>query len=192
MIKGEGVMRKSRYVTVLLAGAALAACDESPNPLEGKVFGDVAACTQEADPAACEQGFTAAKQEHSQQAPKFATKEECEAAGYSPCEGATVQTADGSSHSMFMPMMMGFMMGRMLGGGGMMGQGRPGAAPGPGPATTSRPVYGDRNGYLYTGNTAVGRVAPGTTSLSGQTVGARTVSRGGFGASGARYSSGGA
>ena len=179
-------MRKSRYVTVLLAATALAACDE--RPIEGKVYGDVAACTQETDPAACEQAFAAAKEEHTQQAPKFATKEECEAAGYSQCEGATVQTAQGTSHSMFMPMMMGFMMGRMLGGGGMMGPmtNRPGAA------APSRPVYGDRNGYLYAGNSQVGRVAPGTTSLGGQTIAARTVSRGGFGASGARYSGGGA
>ncbi len=44
-----------------------------------------------------------------------------------------------------------------------------------------RPVYGDRNGYLYTGGNQVGRVAPGTTSLPSGTA-VRSVSRGGFGA----------
>jgi len=190
-------MRKSRYVTVLLVGVAataLVACDQSPDPFEGKVFGDIATCTQEEDSAACEQSFAAAKEEHTQQAPKFATKEQCEAAGYSQCEGATVRTADGSSHSMFMPMMMGFMMGRMLGGG--MGGPMTGPATGPGrtgaPAPTSKPVYSDRNGFLYANNSPVGRVAPGTTSLGGQSIAARTTARGGFGASGARYSGGGA
>jgi uncharacterized protein YgiB involved in biofilm formation len=195
-------MRKSRYVSVLLAGAAavtLAGCDESPNPFEGKVFGDVATCSKETDAATCEKAEVAAKEEHAKQAPKFATKEECEAAGFAQCETAEVKSADGGSHSMFMPMMMGFMMGQMMGGN--RGSYMP---PTPGtpqqndsfrtpssPAGASKPVYSDRNGYLYAGNNQVGRVAPGTTSLGGQSIATRMTSRGGFGASGARYSSGG-
>ena len=194
-------MRKSRYVSLLLAGAAastlLAGCDQHDMTKdEGSVYSDAAACTQDADASACTQAFEQAKEEHVKQAPKFTTRAECEAAGYSQCDVAQVRTADGGSTSMFMPMMMGFMMGRML-GGGMGGYGGGNGAPPPTPGQTGqqtagtgaaggvagKPVYGDRNGYLYTGGNQVGRVAPGTTSIPSGTA-VRSVSRGGFGARG--------
>src|SRR5690606_25012222 len=79
-------MRKSRYITLLLAGAAattLAACDQ--NVMTGQdetLYPDMTACTQERDAGECRSGFEAAQAEHAKQAPKFATKEECEAAGF--------------------------------------------------------------------------------------------------------------
>lgn len=181
-------MRKSRYVTLLLAGAAattLVACDQHDMTKgEGSVYSDSAACAKDMDAAACEQGFAQAKEEHTKQAPKFATKEECEAAGFTQCETGQVKTADGTSSSFFMPMMMGYMMGRMMGGPGYSAppQGAPPGAPQQ-TASAGRPVYGDRNGYLYTGGSQVGRVAPGTTSIPSGTA-VRSVSRGGFGARG--------
>jgi len=196
-------MRKSRYISLLLAGAAataLAGCDQ--NVMTGQdetLYPDVAACTQERDAAECNTGFEAAKLEHIKEAPKFATKEECEAAGFQPCEVAQVQTAQGGSSSMFMPMLMGYMMGRSLGGMGGMGQRGPtagappagGAAGAPGAAgPAARPVYSDRNGYLYAGRNAVGRVAPGTTSLGSRAIPMRTAARGGFGGSARSFSGG--
>lgn len=187
-------MRKSRYVTVLLAGVAattLAGCDQHDMTKdEGSVYSDPAACAKDVDAAACKQGFAQAKEEHAKVAPKFATKEECLAAGFTDCEVTEVKTASGGSSSFFMPMMMGYMMGRMM-GGGMGGMGAPNAPPqqtSTGPragaaGAAGRPVYGDRNGYLYTGGQQVGRVAPGTTSLPSGTA-VRSVSRGGFGARG--------
>ncbi|MBY0508739.1 MAG: DUF1190 domain-containing protein [Rhodospirillaceae bacterium] len=184
-------MRKSRYVTILLAGVAtsLAACDQHDMTKdEGAVYSDPAACAKDVDAAACEQAYVAAKEEHTKQAPKFTTQEECLAAGFTQCESTEVKTASGASSSFFMPMMMGYMMGRMM-GGGMGGFGAPNAPPqqtstGAGAAgAAGRPVYGDRNGYLYTGGQPVGRVAPGTTSLPSGTA-VRSVSRGGFGARG--------
>ena len=95
-----------------------------------------------------------------------------------------------------MPMMAGFMMGRMMGGmGGGMGMPPPGS---PQPNTTSgvnpasaRPVFSDRNGYLYANGDTVGRLAPGTTSLGSNAVAARTTSRGGFGGSARSFGGGG-
>lgn len=62
--------------------------------------------------------------------PRFSSREECEAQfGEGACQGQAPKTAEGASggsavqqHSggMWMPMMMGFMAGRFLGGGGMM------------------------------------------------------------------------
>jgi uncharacterized protein YgiB involved in biofilm formation len=179
-------MRKSRYVTLLLAGAAattLAGCDQGPPPQDMTLYGDTAACARENTPEECDAAFAVAKEQHIKEAPKFATKEECEAAGFTQCEAGQVQTAQGGSGSMFMPMMMGYMMGRML-GGGMGGGAGMGGGPAtqrqPGAATASRPVYGDRNGFLYSGGSNVGRVAPGTTSLGSQGIAMRTT-RGGFG-----------
>lgn len=78
------------------------------------------------------------------QAPRFGSKEECESQfGVGACDGGAARTnPDGTtvqqgSGGMWMPMMMGFMAGRFLGGGGMMrgSQGLyrdPGAQPGDG------------------------------------------------------------
>ncbi len=207
--------RKSKYVSVLLAGAAavaLSACDDGNNNMStDNIYGDTTTCAQDFDAQACTDAFNTAKVEHIQQAPKFTTKEECEAAGFSACEivpaNTTTTNPDGtqtqhasSGGGMFMPMMMGYMMGRMMGGGGLMGggaptQGGPNTAPQQagkqGWSGASRPVYANRDGYLYTGNTNVGRVAPGTTSLSGSRVAMRTPERGGFGSSANRFASGG-
>jgi uncharacterized protein YgiB involved in biofilm formation len=205
--------RKSKYVTVLLAGAAavaLSACDDGTNNMSSdNIYGDTATCAQDFDAQTCSDAFNAAKVEHIQQAPKFTTKEECEAAGFSACEvvpaNTTITNPDGtqtqhasSGGGMFMPMMMGYMMGRMMGGGGGFMGGAPNtntappqAGGKPGWSGASRPVYANRDGYLYTGGTNVGRVAPGTTSLSGSRVAMRTPERGGFGSSANRFASGG-
>ena len=164
---------------------------------EEKVYGDATACSQELNAADCNTAFDAAKKEHEAQAPKFTTAADCEAAGFARCETTQVTTANGSSTSMFMPMMMGFMMGRMMGGGmgygygGGFGQPQPSTPAGAGVGGAARPVYADRNGYLYANGSNVGRVAPGTTSLGSQAVPMRTASRGGFGATASRFGGGG-
>lgn len=161
-------MRKSRYVSVLLAGAAaLALSSCNGNGEDNTLYGDPNACAQDFDAQSCTTAYQAAKDEHVKTAPKFTTKEECEAAGWAACDIApqTPATIQAGGGGMFMPLMMGYMMGRMMGGGGMMGQ----------------PVYGNRNGLMFAGGRNVGRVAPGTTSLSGSRVAMRTPTRGGFG-----------
>ncbi len=191
-------MRKSKYVTLLLAGAAaatLASCDQ--NDMTGKdetLYPDVAACTLERTPEECAAGFDTAQAEHAKQAPKFTTKAECEAAGFQNCGATEVKDPQtGQSHSTFMPLMMGYMMGRMLGGGmGGMGlpQGGQQQTAQQAPARTARPVYGDRNGFLYSGGGAVGRVAPGTTSLGSRAIAMQPTARGGFGGAARGFSGG--
>lgn len=189
-------MRKSRYISLLLAGAAaipLAACDDANTTgSDATLYADAGACAQDFDVAACEAAELAAKAEHAAQAPKFATKEQCEASGFSTCEAAPTTAAanQATTHSggFFMPMMMGYMMGRMMGGPVM---GAP--APAPGKAAwsgASRPVYADRAGYLYAGGANVGRMAPGTTSLGRTGLATRTVARGGFGGTAGRIGGG--
>jgi uncharacterized protein YgiB involved in biofilm formation len=203
-------MRKSKYVSVLLASAAtmaLTACDQgNVNTGSGTdeiLYGDTMTCAQDFDADACKAAYDAAKTAHAQTAPKFATKEECEAAGFTACEEApkpaegtanTTQQAN-SGGGMFMPLMMGYMMGRMM-SPPMGGMGLPNQTPNTNPANkpgwngASRPVYANRDGYLFAGGSNVGRVAPGTTSLAGNRVAMRTADRGGFGSTANRMSGG--
>lgn len=176
-------MRKSRYVTFLLAASMLSACDQNNQGTDAVLYSDPSSCAKDMDSGICKTAYDAAQAEHLQQAPKFATQAECEAAGFQQCEQAQVKTADGSGGgSFFMPMMMGYMMGRMLGGGGM--------APQPNAPGTARPVYSDRAGYLHAGGAQVGRLAPGATSLGPQGMATRVTSRGGFGGSARSFSGG--
>ncbi len=182
-------MRKSRYVTFLLAAATLSACDQNSGTTDAVLYSDPSTCSKDMDAGICNTAFEAAQAEHLQQAPKFASQAECEAAGFQQCEQAEVKTADGSSGGgFFMPMMMGYMMGRMLGGGGMQPQ--PGAAGRPNTPATARPVYSDRAGYLHAGGAPVGRLAPGATSLGPQGIATRVTTRGGFGGSARAFSGG--
>lgn len=180
-------MRKSKYVSLLLAGAAalpLAACDQAADNAvtDATLYADASSCAQDFNPEACEAAEAGAKAEHIATAPKFASKEQCEAAGFSACEATPTTNADGTpntaanqSGGSFMPILMGYMMGRMMGGA---------MAP-------SRPVYADRTGNLYAGGNNVGRMAPGSTSLPRTGMPTRTVARGGFGQTAGRVGGGG-
>jgi len=215
-IKSKSQIRRSRYVTTLLVGvaaAALASCDNAQDA-DVNIYQTSEACRKDYTPEACDKGFAEAEAEHAQSAPKFATREECLAAGFDNCEsapssGSPTQTASGGS-GMFMPMLMGYMMGRSLGGvgAGSMGQppqqvGTPASAGANAQGFKPRPVYADRSGFLYSGDRTVSRLAPGqglsptgaTTvrtpmSPTGDLAGTRTVARGGFGATGNRMSGG--
>lgn len=204
--------RRSKYVTTLLMGAAavsMVACDNAQD-VNVNVYRGVDACAQENDASICEQEYKNAEAQHINSAPKFASAQECADAGFDQCqavppqtpipgqEGAPQQTASSTGGGMFMPMLMGYMMGRTLGGMGAGAAGGPNMTGAP-----ARPVYADRNGFVYSGNREVSRLAPGQTLASAGTttmrtrmsptgdLAGRTVSRGGFGATGSRFSSGG-
>lgn len=199
-------MKKSRYVATLLRGASIlvlalpvAACDRGGQTMselpsektageeDVKIFSKVEDCAAESDAAACEAARTTALTEHREKAPRYTTPEQCKE-NFQNCE--EVRTSSGGSF--FMPAMMGFMMGRMLGGGGMGFGGGYGRA--------SQPVYYGRDGYASTTDRRLGvpAGAPGGTTTvrapvtAGGDIGTRsaTVSRGGFGASSSRFSAG--
>jgi uncharacterized protein YgiB involved in biofilm formation len=83
-------------------------------------------CTAFYDQAACRDAKVAADQAYVAEAPRFANKEECEAEfGAGSCENRQVAAAPGQpqeavasneSGSFFMPMLMGYMIGNMMGG----------------------------------------------------------------------------
>lgn len=73
-------MRKSKYVSLLLAGAAattLVACGQKEGgdwAESSTLYGDSAACTRDMDSSVSNEAYRAAKDEHATQAPKFATQ----------------------------------------------------------------------------------------------------------------------
>lgn len=113
-------MKRSRYVRLISMGAsvlAMAACDEAPS-LDAYVYDDVGQCIADSKVAAdqCE-----AKVRHAEVAPKFESKEDCEAEfGVGRCETKPLeplapeaetphQVSSGGSggHPVFFPYMMG-------------------------------------------------------------------------------------
>lgn len=127
-------MKKSRSVRLVLLGSAslaLAACgDDEGLPTDAKYFSSQSECTAFYDAATCSAGKVVAEQTYAAEAPRFANKQECEAEfGVGSCEnrqiaadGTPVQPTDGAQPqeagmgSFFMPMMMGYMLGNMMGG----------------------------------------------------------------------------
>jgi uncharacterized protein YgiB involved in biofilm formation len=169
-------MKRSRSVALVMMGAGavfLSACEEPE--IDANIFRTVDECLAQpgANAEMCENSYRAAEQQHAMVANKYTDKAACEADfGEGQCEDAPFETQNGGS--IFMPLMMGYMMGSMLGG-------RSGVAPQPlyrsanDPSTfrtaDNKPVARD------TGATKVSKAAAGRPTAK-----RFTTSRGGFGA----------
>ncbi len=125
-------MKRSRHLALMLMGTSpllLTACAQEERSEEG-LYTSVDACiAQTNDSYSCQQAFSQAEREAMEAAPRYATREECVAA-HGP-ENCQEQRRHGSS--LFMPMMAGFVMGRMLSGSSVAGR-------------SSSPAFRDRNG----------------------------------------------
>lgn len=193
-------MKRSRSIRLVLLGStgllALVGCDQQDPLARNDFFQNEQQCAQSNDVSACRQALMDARKEHLKTAPAFASAEACEARfGLDNCQptaqqptreqmqsgsGEQPQQTAQSGGSWFLPIMMGYMMGRTMGGGPAF------TPPGAGPqqtasadATTGKPVYRDVNNRVYSGNTSLGQtrvVAPPRP--------APTVARGGFGSTG--------
>ena len=160
---------------------ALTACEEPK--VEAAIFENVQQCISNGDatPEQCEQNFREAKTQHAAVAPKYASLSDCQSDfGAEKCEQAPYRTSSGGS--VFMPLMAGYMMGSLLGGGRRM-------APQPLYRQASSPgtfrTADNRSISNKTGRSKVARSATSRPSVKTQ-----TRSRGGFGASGRRFGSG--
>jgi len=193
-------MRRSRTIKLVLLSstALLLACDQEDPLAKNGFVADQAECAKAFDADVCRQKLADARAEHMKSAPAFPSKEACEEQfGAANCEPQTTvasagtesrppgaggtgndgQTVHESGTGMFVPLMMGMMMGRMMGGG-----------------YTAQPVYRDANNTAYAGGRA-GYAPAGTfdsrmspPSRSSQL--ATNTPRGGFGQEGAARSGG--
>lgn len=142
----------------------------------------------------CTTAFNSALKEAAKTAPKYATREDCVAEfGETQCTQAPVPAQAGmaagsqSSGSFWMPLMAGYMMGRMMGGSGFAQQ----------PLFTSKnaasPANGkfvDATGKSYGPATAGGRtMTVPKTAMAPKSPVTNTITRGGFGETVAKQTS---
>lgn len=192
--------RKPHAIRLVLLGTVgligLTACEEN-DPLAGHdVLRSQAECASRPDPDACRIALADARAQHVQSAPRFATRQECEDQfGAANC-GTPDQVLAGNdafaaaqpagdpsqpapqqqqqAHSgggVFMPLLMGYMMGRALGGPGLGAQ----------------PLYRDPNNTAYSGNRQVGKLSPSRFPDAPKAT-PTGIARGGFGRTGGTYS----
>lgn len=196
-------MRRSRSIKLTLLSSVgvltLLACDQQDPLAKAGFVADERECAKSVDADQCRQMLQDARAEHMKSAPAFASQEACEDKfGAANCEPQTKVASAGSETKppgtggtpggeqsmfggggtgMFVPMMMGFMMGRMMGGG-----------------YSSQPVYRDANNTAYArtgqGYSSVGSFDKRMSAPARPTQVAGGPSRGGFGQEGAARSSG--
>lgn len=182
--------RSYRITPVALAVGAvfmLSACEKTDETVS--LYQNVDDCSK-ANPsnsAQCAASYAAAKTEAEKTAPKYASREECVAEfGEGQCTQAPAQAGMAAqpqqSGSFWMPLMAGYMMGRMMGGGAGFAQQ---------PLFTSKnaasPANGkfvDATGKSYGPATAGGRtMTVPKTAMAPKPATTSTVTRGGFGES---------
>jgi uncharacterized protein YgiB involved in biofilm formation len=172
-------MKRSRAITLVLLGTTglvgIAGCDQPDPTSAANFYRDQQQCERSKDADACRQAFADARAEHLKTAPAFTNKAECEAKfGVDNCqetkqkpgqtpEGAPQTASAGMGGSWFLPVMMGYMMGRTLNGFG------------------GQPIYRDTANTAYSGGKSMGQVSerysPPPRAPGDQ------VARGGFGKS---------
>lgn len=188
--------RSYRLAPVAVAVSAvfmLSACEESDETVS--LYTNAQDCSQ-ANPSQAEQctvAYNNALQEAAKTAPKYATQADCIAEfGESMCTQAPAQAGIAGTSStngeqtaqaqsgggMWMPLMMGYMMGRMMGGG---------AASQPlfsskNPASPANGKFVDSTGKSYGPAAAGGRsISVPKTAMAPKPPTTSTVTRGGFG-----------
>lgn len=185
-------MKRSRSIRLVLLGStgllALAGCDQADPLASNDFFRSEQECARASNPDACRQAAMDAREQHARTAPAFASREACEARfGAENCAEsrqpprpeqiqlaqeqppgsqppAEPQQTAQTGGSWFLPLMMGYMMGRSFGGA---------------PGLAGQPVYRDVRNTVYSGDRTLGR-----TSIAPPPRPATNVARGGFGRTG--------
>ena len=159
---------------------ALTACEEPK--VDAEIFESLAQCKESpnANSDHCEASYKEARNQHAAVAPKYSSEADCQADfGTGKCEVAPYKTTNGGS--VFMPLMMGYMMGSMLGGrSSMISQPLYRSAQSPNSFRTAE----NRNVGSKMGPTKVASSATNRPSFK-----STTRSRGGFGSSSRRFGS---
>ena len=178
-------MKRCRSISVAalmgISALSITACEEAK--VDATVFSNLQQCLDDGGlpQEQCEAGLREARSQHAEVSPKYSSKEDCEGDfGAGKCETAPYRTASGGS--VFMPLMMGYMMGSMLGG-------RRGSV-------FTQPLYrsaDDPKSYRTADNRKVaaksGRTQVASSAGRRPSMKTSTLSRGGFGSSGRRLGS---
>lgn len=164
----------------------LTACDEADETVALYTTAEQCSAANPSQAGECTTAYNNALEEAAKTAPKYATREDCVAEfGEAQCTQAPTELANNSqqqpaqaSGSFWMPLMAGYMMGRMMGGGAAASQ----------PLFTSRnpasPANGkfvDATGKNYGSATGGRSMTVPKTAMAPKPATTTTTTRGGFG-----------
>lgn len=179
--------KRSSHVALAILGAAafsLAGCREEE--VDAQAFPDLKSCQEAASISAtmsaadCATAFAEAQTLHAEAAPRYDSLAVCEEQHGKGACGSEQQAQSGGSGSIFMPLMMGYLIGNMMGGRGM---------------AAAQPLYKTPDGKftnaagssVYSSNNGKGKLAasqftrPANTINKAPMTAATAKSRGGFG-----------
>ena len=189
------MIKRSRGIAISILGAAafaLAGCQEEQ--VDAAAFPDLKSCTDAAQSGGqfssrdCDLAFAEAEALHVEAAPRYDSLAVCEEQHGEGACGSEAAATQGGSGGIFMPLMMGYLIGNMLGGRGG--------------ASASQPLYKTASGQYtnaagsstFSNNRGATKLGASQFARPAATVGkppmsrAASVSRGGFGSSGAARS----
>ncbi|ERK17306.1 MAG: DUF1190 family protein [Pantoea sp.] len=179
---------QARHLTpVALAVTAvfmLAGCEQSDETVSLYQNADDCSKANPSQSAQCTTAYNNALKEAERTAPKYATREDCVAEfGENQCQQTPAQAGTNAeaqqSGSFWMPLMAGYMMGRMMGGGAGFAQ-----QPLFSPKTPNSPANGqfvDASGKNYGSATSGRTMTVPKTALAPKPATTSTITRGGFG-----------
>ena len=182
---------QARHLTpVAIAVSAvfmLAGCEKNDETVSLYQNADECAKANPSQSAQCTTAYNNAVKEAERTAPKYATREDCVAEfGENQCQQtpaqagvATNNAENQQSGSFWMPLMAGYMMGRMMGGGAGFAQ-----QPLFSPKAANSPARGqfvDASGRNYGSATSGRTINVPKTALAPKPATTSTVTRGGFG-----------
>lgn len=186
---------RARHLTpVALAVTAvfmLAGCEQADETVSLYQNADDCSKANPGQSAQCTTAYNNALKEAEKTAPKYTTREDCVAEfGEDQCQQAPTQAGTNAeahqSGSFWMPLMAGYMMGRLMGGGaGMASQPLFSSK---NPASPMNGKFVDATGRNYGAATPGRTMTVPKTALAPKPATTRTVTRGGFGESVAKQS----
>ncbi|MBE5254010.1 DUF1190 family protein [Mixta mediterraneensis] len=173
----------------------LAGCEQNDETVSLYQNADDCAKANPGQSAQCTTAYNNARKEAERTAPKYATREDCVAEfGENQCQQTPAQAGAGTSNaeshqggSFWMPLMAGYMMGRMMGGGAGFAQ-----QPLFSPKSANSPAKGqfvDASGRNYGSATSGRTMNVPKTALAPKPATTSTITRGGFGETVAKQSS---
>ncbi|MCW2475495.1 MULTISPECIES: DUF1190 family protein [unclassified Symbiopectobacterium] len=187
--------RTYRLAPVALAiGAAfiLAGCEQTDETVSMYQNADDCSTANPSMSAQCTTAYNNALKEAEKTAPKYASKEDCVAEfGEAQCTPVPAQAGVAAqptqTSSSWMPLMAGYMMGRMMGGGAGFAQ-QP-LFSSRSPASPANGQFVDASGKSYGAATSGRSVTVPKTALAPKPATTNTITRGGFGESVAKQTS---
>jgi len=190
--KSWGARHLTPVALAVTAVIMLAGCEQTDESVSMYQNADDCSSANPGKSEQCTVAFNKAKEEAVKTAPKYASREDCVAEfGEGQCQqtpaqaGVTTNAENQSSGSFWMPLMAGYMMGRMMSGG--MGQQQP-LFSSKNPASPANGKFVDATGKSY-GPAVSGRtMTVPKTAMAPKPATTSTVTRGGFGESVAKQS----